>query len=409
MVKNDTSLIPEVNIGIVGHVDHGKTTLTSALTGKFTDEHSEELKRGITIRLGYADVTIRKCPKCEANLSYSSFDKCFFCGADTKQLRTVSFVDVPGHETLIATVLTGSALMDGAILLVAANEKCPQPQTAEHLEALNIAGIKKIIIIQNKIDLVSKEEALKNYKSIKEFVKGSVAEDASIIPVSAIHRVNIGMIFKAIEDVIVTPKRDETKDPKMYIARSFDVNKPGTGIQKLLGGVIGGGLIEGVLNVGDEIEICPGISEKNRWTPVKAKAESIKQGSIDVKTGRPGGLLAISTSLDPYMTKSDNLASMIAGKSGSLPEAKDEIMVEVNLLDKVGTDDKDKSAINLMQNDVVLMNAGTQKTIGVCVAPGKVAKFKLKRPLCVDAGEKIVMSKQINARWRLIGWGINKK
>ena len=409
MVKNDSHLIPEVNIGIVGHVDHGKTTLTSALTGKFTDEHSEELKRGITIRLGYADVSIRKCPKCDANLSYSSFDKCFFCGSDTEVLRTVSFVDVPGHETLIATVLTGSALMDGAILLVAANEKCPQPQTAEHLEALNIAGIKKIIIIQNKIDLVTKEEAIANHKSIKEFVKGSVAENAPIIPVSAIHRANIGMIFKAIEDVIVTPKRDETKNPKMYIARSFDINRPGTGIQKLLGGVIGGGLIEGVLNVGDEIEICPGISEKNRWSSVKAKVESIKQGAVTVKTGRPGGLLAISTTLDPYMTKSDNLASMLAGKPGTLPAAKDEIMVEVNLLDKVGTDDKGKSDINLMQNDVVLMNAGTQKTIGVCVAPGKVAKFKLKRPLCVEDGEKIVMSKQINARWRLIGWGNLKK
>ncbi|MCK5234439.1 MAG: translation initiation factor IF-2 subunit gamma [Candidatus Aenigmarchaeota archaeon] len=409
MPKENSKLIPEVNIGIVGHVDHGKTTLASALTGKFTDEHSEELKRGITIRLGYADVTLRKCPKCEANLSYSTFDKCFYCGSDTKILRTVSFVDVPGHETLIATVLTGSALMDGALLLVAANEKCPQPQTAEHLEALNIAGIKNIIIIQNKIDLVSKEEALANFKEIKKFVKGSVAEGAPIIPVSAIHRSNIGMIFKTIEDAIKTPSRDDKKSPKMLVARSFDVNRPGTEIKSLTGGIIGGGLVEGTLSVGDEIEICPGINENNKWTPVTARVESVNQGSHKVKTGRPGGLLAIGTSLDPSMTKSDNLASMVVGKPGTLPSLRDEISLDINLLEKaVGSGNGPDSGLNIRQNDVLLMNAGTQKTIGVCVAPGKTSKFTLKRPLCVEVGDKVVLSKQINARWRLIGWGVFK-
>ncbi len=407
MSKDDSQLIPEVNIGIVGHVDHGKTTLASALTGKFTDEHSEELKRGITIRLGYADVTLRKCPKCEVNLSYSTFDKCFHCGSDTKVLRTVSFVDVPGHETLIATVLTGSALMDGALLLVAANEKCPQPQTAEHLEALNIGGIKNIIIIQNKIDLVSKEEALANYKEIKKFVKGSVAENAPIVPVSAIHRVNIGMIFKTIEDAIKTPVRDEKKKPKMLVARSFDVNRPGTEIKSLVGGIIGGGLVEGVLSVGDEIEICPGINENNKWIPMKAKIESINQGAHKVKTGKPGGLLAIGTSLDPSMTKSDNLASMVAGRPGTLPPLRDDISLDINLLEKaVGYEGS--SDLNIRQNDVLLMNAGTQKTIGVCTGPGKVSQFKLKRPVCIEAGDKVVLSKQINSRWRLIGWGVFK-
>ncbi|MCK4555628.1 MAG: translation initiation factor IF-2 subunit gamma, partial [Candidatus Aenigmarchaeota archaeon] len=114
--------LPEVNIGILGHVDHGKTTLTQMLTGKFTDEHSEELKRGISIRLGYADMHIRKCPKCDEPLCYSTFPKCFHCAAETAHQRTVSFIDCPGHETLMATVLTGASLMDGAILVIAANE-----------------------------------------------------------------------------------------------------------------------------------------------------------------------------------------------------------------------------------------------------------------------------------------------
>ena len=185
--------IPELNVGIVGHVDHGKTTLTSVLTGKFTDVHSEEIKRGITIRLGYADTTIYECPKCsEDNLKYSRFPKCFHCGSATKKLRSLSVVDAPGHESLMATVLSGASIMDGALLLVAANEKCPQPQTEEHLEALRIAGIKNIIIVQNKVDIVKPEEAKKNYEQIKKFVKGSFAENAPIIPVSAQHSINAG-------------------------------------------------------------------------------------------------------------------------------------------------------------------------------------------------------------------------
>ena len=141
----------EINIGMVGHVDHGKTTLTKALTSKWTDTHSEELKRGISIRLGYADQTFRKCPKCSKPQCYTISKKCPICNTDTEILRKVSFVDAPGHETLMTTMLSGAALMDGAVLVIAANEKCPQPQTTEHLIAFKLGGVKNIIVAQNKI------------------------------------------------------------------------------------------------------------------------------------------------------------------------------------------------------------------------------------------------------------------
>ena len=133
---------PEVNIGLVGHVDHGKTTLTERLSGKWTDTHSEELKKGITIRLGYANTSFKKCTKCKGEKVYTVKDKCNYCNSNTKVLRTVSFVDAPGHESLMATMLSGANVMDGALLLVSANESCPQPQTREHLMALEIIGIK---------------------------------------------------------------------------------------------------------------------------------------------------------------------------------------------------------------------------------------------------------------------------
>jgi translation initiation factor 2 subunit 3 len=155
--------VPSVNIGVVGHVDHGKTTLVNALTGTWTDRHSEEVKRGISIRLGYADATFYRCEKCEGTNAFSTSPDCPVCGEKGTPFRSVSFVDAPGHETLMATMLSGSALMDGAMLVIASSEKCPQPQTKEHLMALELVGIKNIVIVQSKIDVVSQKEAIDNY------------------------------------------------------------------------------------------------------------------------------------------------------------------------------------------------------------------------------------------------------
>src|SRR3989338_5284649 len=195
---------PVLNIGMVGHVDHGKTTLLERLSGKWTDTHSEEIKRGITIRLGYADVVFRKCMECN---EYTTKDKCPSCNKDAVVLRKVSFVDAPGHESLMATMLSGATIMDGALLLISANESCPQPQTREHLMALQIIGIKNIVIVQNKIDLVTEEDALLNYQQIKAFVKGTPYENAPIVPISAQSRVNIDALIQAIQESIPTPAR----------------------------------------------------------------------------------------------------------------------------------------------------------------------------------------------------------
>ena len=166
---------------MVGHVDHGKTTLTQALTGKWTDQHSEELKRGISIKLGYADAEFYKVIDKKNTTFTSEPNLKNFKGAKHERLRTVSFVDAPGHETLMAVMLSGAAIMDAAILIIAANEKCPQPQTREHLSALEIMGFEKFIVVQSKIDICSKERALESYKEIKEFLKGSLLEDAPIV------------------------------------------------------------------------------------------------------------------------------------------------------------------------------------------------------------------------------------
>src|SRR3989338_8710343 len=249
--KSEIKSLPEINVGVVGHIDHGKTTLLSKLTGKFTDTHSEELKRGITIKLGYTEITIYK-----HGSGFTTKEK--IDGKPTIPVRYVSFIDTPGHEMLMATMLSGAAIIDAAILVVAANEGI-KPQTREHFIALQAKKIKDIIIIQNKIDLVNKDQALKNYKEIKEFVKGTLAENSPIIPVSAQQEINIDKIYEELCSIKI-PERNTKGSPCFLVARSFDVNRPGTKISDLKGGVLGGILKQGVLKVGDEIEIKPGIT-----------------------------------------------------------------------------------------------------------------------------------------------------
>ncbi|MBR7123639.1 MAG: translation initiation factor IF-2 subunit gamma [Candidatus Methanomethylophilaceae archaeon] len=403
---------PEVNIGMIGHVDHGKTTLTRALSGEWADRHSEEVKRGISIRLGYADVAFYKCPNCEGAAAYSTNKKCPCCGADTEFLRAVSFVDAPGHETLMATMLSGAALMDGAILLVAANEKCPQPQTKEHLMALSIIGIEKIIIVQNKIDIVTREQAVENFKQIKEFVKGTIAENAPIVPISANSGVNIDMLIKTIEEYIVSSvKRDVDAPALMHVARSFDINSPGTSPKDLKGGVLGGSLIQGTLRVGDEIEIVPGIRTevggKTVWQRLTTKVTSLFAGSKSVKSIGPGGLISIGTSLDPSITKSDGLTGRMVGIPGQVPEVAHDFTMKTVLLDRVVGSSSDLEVDEIKSNEMLMLSIGTATTVGV-VKNGKAGKIQvaLKIPVCIVKGQRVAISRRISNKWRLIGYGI---
>ncbi|MGC8816973.1 MAG: translation initiation factor IF-2 subunit gamma [Candidatus Hadarchaeum sp.] len=400
----------EVNIGLVGHVDHGKTTLTEALSGIWTDVHSEEIRRGISIRLGYADTSFYKCKQCSR---YTTKEKCPYCGGPTEFQRRVSFVDAPGHEMLMATMISGAAIMDGAILVVAANEPCPQPQTKEHLMALDIIGVKNIVVAQNKVELVSREKAIENYKQIKEFLAGTSAKDAPIIPISAIHRANIDKLIEAIERVIPTPKRDATKPPRMQVARSFDVNRPGTRPENLRGGVVGGSLQQGRLRVGDEIELHPGIktSREGRtvWQPLSSKVVSLHAMDSSLEEAKPGGLIGVGTLLDPSLTKGDSLVGSVLGLPGTLPEVLDSLELEVALMKRVVGMEEELEIKPLVTGEVLMLNVGTTMTVGtVASARGDKATVRLKLPVCAERGARVALSRRIASRWRLVGYGIIK-
>ncbi|BBL63009.1 translation initiation factor IF-2 subunit gamma [Methanobrevibacter arboriphilus] len=400
----------DVNIGLVGHVDHGKTTLTKALSGIWTDTHSEETKRGISIRLGYADIEFRKCNKCGEPLCYTTAITCEHCGEETEFLRKVSFVDAPGHETLMATMLSGAAIMDGAVLVIAANEYCPQPQTKEHLMALDVIGVTDVIVVQNKIDIVSKERAIESYNEIQEFVKGTCAEGAPIIPVSAQQGANIDILIDAIDKKIKTPIRDPNKPSRMHVARSFDINKPGSHPNDIRGGVIGGTLIQGTLKEGQDIEIRPGIENKrdgrNAWISLQSKIVGLNVGGEDVDEVGPGGLIGVATKLDPSLTKADSLSGSVAGEPGTLPDVLHSFEMETHLLDRVVGTKEERDVAPIKIKEPLMINCGTTTTIGVVTKVKGNVQVTLKLPVCADKGDRVALSRRVGARWRLIGYGI---
>ncbi len=393
MTKSEN--IPEINVGVVGHIDHGKTTLLSKLTGKFTDTHSEELKRGITIKLGYAQSVIYK-------------DGEIYNTKKGTPQRYISFIDAPGHEMLMANMLSGAAIIDAAILVVAANEGI-KPQTREHFMALQAKGIKNIIIIQNKIDLVSKEKAIENYKKIKDFVKGTIAEDAPIIPVSAQQEINIDKVLKELCNLEI-PKKDETSKPIFLVARSFDINKPGTDVKDIKGGVLGGILKKGKLKVGEEIEIKPGLNiKKNNQTTYQtltAKIVSIYKGTESIKEVSPGASISIETLLDPSLTKADSLNGCVVSLKGNLPNITHKLVIKTKLFEEVLGMEQHHKVEQIKTKEALMISVNTTITLGIVEKVSKDSiELLLNIPIIALKGDNAGIARNINNHWRLIGFG----
>ncbi|PVU97789.1 hypothetical protein BB559_001892 [Furculomyces boomerangus] len=414
-----------INIGTIGHVAHGKSTLVKSISGVQTVRFKNELQRNITIKLGYANAKIYKCdfPDCPRPGCYKSCrsDKedvfpCerSGCPGNMRLLRHVSFVDCPGHDILMATMLNGAAVMDAAILLIAANETCPQPQTSEHLAAVEIMQLEHVIILQNKVDLVKEEQAKDHYEQILKFTKGTVASNAPVVPISAQLKYNIDAVIEYIVKKIPIPVRDFSSDPRLIVIRSFDVNKPGAGVEELKGGVAGGSILKGVLKIGDEIEIRPGLLANDLQgnfivRPIFSRVLSLNAEQNQLKFAVPGGLIGVGTMIDPTLCRADRLVGQVLGSVGKLPEIYTDLEVNYFLLRRllgVKTEDKKQIKIaKITKGEILLINIGST-SVGARVMGVKadLTKLLLTTPSCTEVGEKIAISRRIDKHWRLIGW-----
>ena len=413
-----------INFGTIGHVAHGKSTVVRAISGVQTVRFKNEKERNITIKLGYANAKIYKCtnencppPSCYASYGSNKEDEPMCqvpnCGHSMKLVRHVSFVDCPGHDILMATMLSGAAVMDAALLLIAGNEVCPQPQTSEHLAAIEIMRLNHIIILQNKVELIKSSQALEQYQQIQDFIAGTAAQNAPIIPISAVMKYNIDVLCEYICTQIPVPIRDFTSSPQMIIIRSFDVNKPGDTAETVRGGVAGGSILRGVLCVGKEIEIRPGLVDRENGLqvrPIRSRITSLFAEQNDLEFAVPGGLIGVGTTIDPALTRSDRLVGQILGYIGALPDIFIELELQYYLLRRllgVKSKEGDKGAkvAKLKKGEYVMMNVGST-SVGcrvVQVKPEK-AKFEFLRPVCTRIGDKVALSRRVEKHWRLIGW-----
>ncbi|KAH7948334.1 hypothetical protein HPB52_020604 [Rhipicephalus sanguineus] len=392
-----------------------------------TVRFKNELERNITIKLGYANAKIYKCddekcirPACYRSAGSSKEDDfpCdrLGCNGRFRLLRHVSFVDCPGHDILMATMLNGAAVMDAALLLIAGNESCPQPQTSEHLAAIEIMKLKHILILQNKIDLVKESQAKEQYQQILKFVQGTVAEGAPVVPISAQLKYNIEVICEYIVKKIPMPLRDFVSEPRLIVIRSFDVNKPGCEVDDLKGGVAGGSILRGVLKVGQEIEVRPGIVSKDDegkllCKPIFSRILSLCTEQNDLMYAVPGGLIGVGTKIDPTLSRADRMVGQVLGAVGALPDIYIELEISYFLLRRLlgvrtEGDKKGAKVQKLSKNEVLMVNIGSLSTGGrVLAVKADLAKISLTSPVCTEIGEKIALSRRVEKHWRLIGWG----
>lgn len=333
---------PIINVGMGGHVSDGKSTTVEKITQVHTQKFKSEQERNITIKLGYANAKIWRCPSCNPPEAFSSSGSseishmCKLCESDTELVIHVSFVDCPGHSMLTSTMMNGSAVMDYIILVESArNEIIPAPQTEEHLLITKNVGIVNKLVLMNKIDIVKREDVEHKIKLLRDFIKTySNNPDVPIIPISASFNLNIDVVCEYISRFEIPSTRDINGIMKMIVVRSFDINKAGIDVTKLNGGVIGGTIMKGRLKINDRIMIFPGVYKKIysamaethiepkkdetqtnfSYTPLSGEVLSIHSDKTCLDAAISGGLLGIQLTIDPAYTRQDNLTGSLVVK-----------------------------------------------------------------------------------------------
>lgn len=370
---------PILNIGTLGAVSEGKTSLIKALSGILTTRHSSEKTRNITIKLGFGN--------------WKYYDD------ENNLIHHISFVDCPGHHEYINTMLSGINIIDGAIVIISVNSKIKdKPQLIQHLGAIKVANIKKVIICLNKIDLVSKETILERKEELDELLKEYDIKPFVIIPTSFTKNLGVNYLKQAIMllfDPIDIINDSNDKDNIFRITRSFDINKPNTDWQELKGGVIGGSVTSGTFNIGDEIEIKPGY----KGVSLKTKIISLQTEDIKLDTITKGGLIGIGTDLDPFYCKDDFLAGQICSLVNKLSDNITSIVINYEFVTIFGFIWKP------VLNDIVTLQIGTT-IIDAKLVNLKKNIFELSKPCCILESDSIVICKKINNILRIVAKSI---
>lgn len=401
-----------INIALLGHVAHGKTTTVNALCNVDTKRYASEAKSGKTMKLGYANCILWKCENCTHIGSTSQGVKAFtcpFCFSCMKPEKYISFVDLPGHHSYVSTAIKGSSVVDAGILVVDVKRESLQPQALEHLAILSVLGIRDVLIVHNKIDLVDREMCEKSYHTLRKELEKTDYGSAPIIPISAQKKIKIENLTRYLYKLCENVEKRIPISPDLSlgifsIIRSFDINKPNSDVEELKGGVIGGTVKgTGKLSVNDSIVILPGIKQGQVYTPLRTKITSIySENTSLMETSGAGGLYGIGTCLDPTLTKSDALVGCLAGIEGTLPDVINELELSVTYIRL--TEDAEK--IRIKNGQVYRLLIGNANILGIAdkTKDKKIWKLRLLQPICTFSCKCLIYTQE-SSNTQLIAFG----
>lgn len=397
---------PVINIGMIGHVSDGKSTLTKCLTQKETQQYAKEKETNITIRLGYANARIYKCPNCTSPECYYAIGAmtkdttCNNCKSQGELKNHVSFVDCPGHNSFMGTMLNGTSVMDYTIAIESTvNKTFPAPQTIQHLSATESNNIVNVAMILNKVDLISEITTIDKIDELKKFLQNYKCKDNPIIPMSATFGVNVDVVCEILANLSIPERDTNPENLRMNIIRSFNVNLPGTNIDKLKGGVVGGSIVKGKINIDDIIYILPGIIYENSYKPLKAKVKSIFSEKNSLESAICGGLIGIGLDIDPGLTGDDTIVGNVIKKNINNTNCT-KYFVTKNITLKINYFEGNSSTIlESMKNNTtkgVILNINMnniQGKVNFEESEGEgIYKFNLEKAIYIEKADKITIS-----------------
>ncbi len=334
-------------IGTAGHVDHGKSTLVKALTGIDPDRLAEEKAREMTIDLGFAWLTLP--------------------GG-----RTVSIVDVPGHERFIKNMLAGVGGIDAALLVIAADEG-PMPQTDEHLAILDLLGIDRGVVVLTKADLVDADWLDLVREEVRERIAGTTLAKAPIVPVSAQSGDGLAGLLQDMETILASvPGNHRASTPRLPVDRVFSVVGFGT--------VVTGALSGGEIAVGAELRIYPGIR--------LARVRGLQNHQLKVARAVPGSRTAVN--LSGLTTAEIRRGDVLAPQGLMIPSQR--LDVRLRLLDS--------APATMKQNDEVDFFTGAAELLARVtlldrehLRPGETAwvQLRFREPIAVMKHDRFII------------------
>jgi len=397
---------PVINVGFIGHVSDGKSTVTRRLTDVETQKFSKEKETNITIRLGYANAKIYKCQTCVEPMCYYSIgintktNECKYCGEQGVLVNHISFVDCPGHNSFMGTMLNGTSVMDYTITIESAvNKTFPAPQTIQHLNAIESNNIPNVAMVLNKIDLVNEITTFEKIDILKEFLQNYKCKSNPIIPISATFDVNIDVICEILAK-LKTPSREYGLEKlRMNIIRSFNINLPGTKIENLKGGVVGGSIIKGTVNINDVVYIYPGMIYENKYEPLKATVLSIFSEKTPLKSAVCGGLIALGLDIDPGLTGDDALVGNVIKINNKFDEHNQFYVTKKVLLDIKYFDISNQDMLNSTNKFVLNINMNNIQ------AEIEEKYFVFEKPIYIEKEDMITVSIKNKEGLQVIGTG----